>query len=184
MLKSLLCLLLALSACLGQPAPRAALGMKTGVLVRMHVIAQDDTPAMQAVKAPVRDAVRAAYAAHADRASGATMLTQARALLPDLTRAARDAAQAVGFTGDVTVTVGQLPFDTRELDGLTIPEGVYPALVVRLGRAEGRNWWGLLDPEAALAAAALPGDAEDVIWDWSLAGLWAALTHFPFLESR
>jgi len=82
LLKPLLCLLLALSACLGQPAPRAVLGMKTGVLLRMHVIAQDDTAAMQAVKAPVRDAVRAAYDARVDRASGVAMLTQAQALLP------------------------------------------------------------------------------------------------------
>ncbi len=184
MLKPLLCLLLALSACLGQPAPRAVLGMKTGVLLRMHVIAQDDTAAMQAVKAPVRDAVRAAYDARVDRASGVAMLTQAQALLPDLTCAAREAAKEAGFTESVTVTIEQLPFDTRQLEGLTIPEGVYPALVIRLGKAEGRNWWGLLDPEAALTAASLPGSADGVIWDWSLAGLWAALTHLPFPESR
>lgn len=179
MLKSLLCLLLAFSACLGQPSSRAALGMKTGVLLRLHVVAQDDTPAMQAVKAPVKDAVRAVYA-DADRDPGTTMLTQARALLPDLTRAAREAAEAAGFDGEVSVTIEQLPFDTRQLDGLTIPEGVYPALIVRLGAAEGRNWWGLLDPQAALAAAALPGVWDGLIWDWSLAGLWAALTNLSY----
>ena len=58
LLAGLLAGLQLLCACVPDPT---TLAMKTGVLLRMHVVAQDDTPAMQALKAPVRDAVRQVY---------------------------------------------------------------------------------------------------------------------------
>lgn len=165
-----LCLLVqTLSAALPQEA-RTVFAMKTGILLRMHVIAQDDTAEMQRVKLCVRDAVQQAYAAAPD--NGGTMLQRTGALLPQLTQAAQACAAAEGFAGSVTVVIETLAFDERTLDGLTIPAGTYPALMIRLGDAQGRNWWGLIDPELALQCAAL----EDTLqWDWSLRGLLKAL---------
>lgn len=166
---ALMLLLPRLSISLPQQAITVA-GMKTGVLLRMHVIAQDDTPEMQRIKLCVRDAVQDAYAAEAVRP--AFMLTQATHLLPQLTQAAQCAARTEGFTGMVTVSIQQESFDERELDGLLIPAGSYPALMIRLGNAEGRNWWGLIDPDLALNCASWK---DSLFWDWSLAGLWQAL---------
>ena len=84
---------------------RTALAMKTGVLLRMHVIAQDNTPAMQALKAPVRDAVRQVYADHAPPEDTLPMLPRAAALLPELSSAAQAAAREAGYTGEVSVTL-------------------------------------------------------------------------------
>lgn len=149
---------------------RTVLAMKTGVLLRMHVVAQDDSAEMQRVKLCVRDAVQAAYAAAPDQ--GGTMLQRTQALLPQLTQAAQACARAEGFTGEVAVAIETLPFDQRSLDGLTIPAGTYPALMIRLGDAQGQNWWGLIDPELALQCAAFD---EDRGWDWSLHGFLRAL---------
>lgn len=150
--------------------------LQTGEWLRFHVIAQDDTAAMQAVKAPVRDAVRAVYAEAADR--DASMLENARALLPSLTEAACQAAREQGFAEDVTVSIARERFDTRLLEGRVIPAGTYPALVVRLGEARGHNWWGLIDPEASLRAACC-GEAQEgedsLEWDWSLGAILEAL---------
>ena len=171
MIRSLLALWTIL-ATLGTSLPKEArtvFAMKTGILLRMHVVAQDDTDAMQHVKLCVRDAVQEAYAG-AD-ASG-TMLECTQQLLPQLTQAARDAARQEGFTGSVTVEVETLHFDQRELDGLTIPAGEYPALMIRLGEAKGRNWWGLIDPQLAAACATF-GDMS--VWDWSFRGFLNAL---------
>lgn len=149
---------------------RTVFAMKTGVLLRMHVVAQDDTAEMQQVKLCVRDAVQAAYAAEADQ--GGTMLQRTQALLPQLTQIAQATARAEGFHGQVTVAIETLPFDQRDLDGLTIPAGTYPALMIRLGDAQGQNWWGLIDPELALQCAAF----DDALpWDWSLHGFLRAL---------
>ena len=164
--------------CFSLPSP-TVLAMKTGILLRMHVIAQDDTPAMQAVKAPVRDAVRQAYAEHTAQEASLPMLPRAAALLPELTAAAQAAARDAGYTGEVTVSLEWAHFDQRALDGLTIPAGRYPALMIRLGQARGQNWWGLLDPELALSAAAIAAGEGAIVWDWTLEGLLAALFHLP-----
>ncbi|MGN1021174.1 MAG: stage II sporulation protein R [Aristaeellaceae bacterium] len=155
------------------------LAMKTGILLRMHVVAQDDTPAMQALKAPVRDAVRQVYAERTSPDDALPMLPRAAALLPELTQAAREAAREAGYTGEVSVTLAWTRFDRRTLDGLTFPAGYYPALMIRLGEARGQNWWGLIDPELALSAAALEEGGDAIRWDWSLEGLLAALFRLP-----
>lgn len=172
MIRSLLSLLLAVQTLFAAlpPQARTVFAMKTGILLRMHVVAQDDTDEMQRIKLCVRDAVRQAYAAAPD--DGRTMLQRTQALLPQLTQAAQDAARTEGFTGPVSVTIEQADFDRRTLDGLTIPAGSYPALMIRLGDAQGRNWWGLIDPELALSCAAL---ADSTQWDWSLTAFLEAL---------
>lgn len=152
------------------PETRTVFAMKSGVLLRMHVIAQDDSDAMQQLKLHVRDAVRQAYADAPE--DGATMLARTQALLPLLTRTAEEAARAEGFAGDVTVSIEQADFDQRTLDGLTIPAGNYPALIIRLGDAQGHNWWGLIDPELSVACAAW--EKADG-WRWSLQAFFQAL---------
>jgi len=171
MIRSLvsLCLILSTAASALPQETRTVFAMKTGILLRMHVVAQDDTQEMQRVKLRVRDAVQEAYASDA---SSGTMLRKAAAMLPTLRQAACEAAAAEGFTGAVTVTIEQASFDQRTLDGLTIPAGEYPALMIRLGQAQGRNWWGLIDPELAVRCAALPGTDD---WDWSFLGFLRAL---------
>lgn len=157
----------------GLSGPAAAL--HSGEWLRLHVVAHDDTPAMQDVKLTVRDAVRRTYAEQVP-ADSASMLAAAAAMLPELTAAAQSAAREAGFDGPVTVALGPAAFDGRRLAGYVIPAGVYPALVVRLGEARGHNWWGLLDPETAIGAASVEElDGEDLVWDWSLDALWQGL---------
>ena len=180
MLKTLFSLLLALQTMLAAPAEcRTVFAMKTGVLLRVHVVAQDDTAEMQRVKRCVRDAVLAAYAAAPE--DGQTMLRRAEGLLPELTYAAVRAAREEGFTGAVDVSLEQVLFDSRTLDGITIPAGEYPALMIRLGDARGHNWWGLLDPRLAISSAAAEGSDGPLSWDFSLSALWQALLR-PFLS--
>ena len=164
------------------PQPGAIQRLQSGQWLRFHVVAQDDTEEMQRVKLVVRDAVQACY--QENRAPSGDMLTPAQALLPLLTQSARQAALEAGFTGSVRVDLGMEAFDDRTLHGQPIPAGDYPALVIRLGDAKGRNWWGLLDPDAALLFASEEADAADgpLHWDWSLQGLLAALFGLPMAE--
>lgn len=155
---------------------RAALAMHTGMTLRMHVIAQDDTEAMQQIKLAVRDGVQQAYRT-VSVGQVQPMLTVAHRHIDALTAAAEASAREAGFTGAVDVSLAMHRFDERTLDGLTIPAGLYPALVISLGDAQGRNWWGLVDPQFAAACAACPGKTEDggIWWDWSLDALLEAL---------
>lgn len=182
MLRAVVCLMLALqsiASSLAAPEHCVALAMKTGCLLRMHVVAQDDTEEMQRIKLAVRDAVRQTYDER--RQPSACMLTAAREMLPELTEAASVAARQEGFAGSVDVTIETLAFDERELDGFIVPAGEYPALMIRLGDAQGHNWWGLVDPEFSLRAASLPSESSDgaIEWDWSLQALFSALLGLP-----
>ena len=152
-------------------------GMQSGYLLRCHVVAQDDTAEMQRVKLCVRDAVLDAYAAHG---TPGAMLPQARALLPVLTRAAEDAAEAEGFSGKVRVCLERRAFEERMLEGVTVPAGNYPALMVYLGNAQGHNWWGLLDPDMACRCAG--GEGISSPWDWSWQGFLDALRRIFSVE--
>lgn len=182
MLRALVCLMIVLqrlSSPLALPEDRVVFAMKSGILLRMHVVAQDDTEEMQRVKFAVRDAVRQAYDEQCPEPA-LSMLKAAADMLPELTRVASETALREGFAGDVSVDIETLSFDERELDGYILPEGDYPALMIRLGDAQGHNWWGLIDPELSLRAASLPGEYEGgLTWDWSLRGLIAALLGLP-----
>ena len=176
--------LLAILQLLAPALPRQELPqrLRSGQWLRFHVIAQDDTAQMQQAKLVVRDAVQTCYALN--RPSDVPMLQAAQALLPELTQAAVSAARAEGFTGNIVVTLGMAAFDDRTLAGTTVPAGEYPALVIRMGDAQGRNWWGLLDPETALLFAAADDSADGApVWDWSWEALLAALLGRPLPAS-
>ena len=187
MLKTVLCLLLmlqTLTAPMTAPEGRVTFAMKTGILLRVHVVAQDDTEEMQRVKLVVRDAVRQAYDERCPSPC-LPMLAAAEAMLPDLTEAAVTSARNEGFEGVVTVAIETRAFDARELDGFLLPEGEYPALMIRLGDAQGHNWWGLIDPDFSLRTAMVQGpESTDgpTVWDWSLKALLSALLGLPLTQ--
>lgn len=143
---------------------KANFAMRSGILLRLHVVAQGDSDEEQRVKLCVRDAVQRVYAD--SESSEGRMIDTAARLLPELTEAAQSAARAEGFMGPVTVSLEQAVFDDRELDGMIFPAGAYPALMIRLGAARGHNWWGLIDPELALDAART-GENGLLLWEWN-----------------
>lgn len=158
--------------------------LHSGEWLRFHVVAQDNTAEMQRIKLCVRDAVQTCYMEN-NSLDRYTMLERAQYLLPLLTQAAATAALREGFCGDVSVTLGSEKFDARTLWGISVPAGDYPALMIRLGDGEGRNWWGLLDPELSLRAACVPQvTPEDgsIVWDWSIRALLSALFGWAISE--
>ncbi len=179
MLRSLMTILTAAQLLLGGvtgPQLTLTTWFKTGEMLRLHVVAQDDTTEMQRIKLCVKDAVQACYRENSPLCEG-TMLKRTEALLPVLTKSAIETARAEGFDGTVRVELDVFHFDERPLGSTSLPEGEYPALMVFLGDAQGHNWWGLIDPDTARWMARIPGSETkaDIRWDWSLEGLLAAL---------
>ena len=46
-----------------------------------------------------------------------------------------------------SISIKEEYFPKKSLNGKIIPEGYYKSLVIRIGEAEGKNWWTLLYPE-------------------------------------
>ena len=134
-------------------------------MIRLHVIANSDSDADQALKLRVRDAVLT-------RAT--ELLTQSEDMadawarldtsLPDLERAA---SAACGGAYPVRAELGEAEFPLKEYDGFALPAGRYPALRVVIGEGAGRNWWCVVYPPLCTAACT---DMEQVAIDAGLSG--------------
>ena len=125
-------LFLAIAMCCFQAGAQRDLGSK---IIRLHVLANSDSPQDQAVKLKVRDAVLGCGIKSPD---------------PESLKRAEEAANVCleenGMDYRASVTYGKTYFDTRIYDGFALPAGYYNAVRVSIGRAEGKNWWCVIYP--------------------------------------
>jgi len=118
-------------------------------VIRLHVLANSDSPEDQALKFRVRDAVLSELKTWL---TGDEDLKTTRAVLenhiPDIKRAA-------GYHTDypVEASLTREFFPTRVYGGVTLPAGVYETLTVSIGTAAGRNWWCVVFPPMCLGFA-------------------------------
>lgn len=121
-------------------------------IIRLHVVANSDSSADQAVKLHVRDAVLAA-ARHALQGAGDPQQAIAQAL-PALEAAANAALAAQGSRETARVSFRRELFPTREYDTFSLPSGVYRSLRVTIGAGGGHNWWCVIFPSLCVPATA------------------------------
>ncbi len=124
-------------------------------VLRLHIIGADNTRLAQNQKLAVRDAL---LANTDDWLGDATTKEQAMAALsnclPQIQSEAEAALRRAGSEDAARVTVTKCWFPTKSYeDGTTLPAGEYDALQVRVGKAEGKNWWCMLFPDLCLPAA-------------------------------
>jgi stage II sporulation protein R len=119
-------------------------------LVRLHVVGASDSEADQALKLRVRDAVLECVASLGDPQTIEEAKALLEANLPAITEAANKALDGLGTAA---VTLCREAFPIREYDSFTLPSGVYESLRVKIGEAQGRNWWCVVFPTLCLPAA-------------------------------
>ena len=116
-------------------------------LVRLHVVANSDSAEDQAVKLQVRDAVveylNAEMADFQDIEQVKAYLSENLQILQEI---ARQALNDLGIPDEVTVSFEQEAFPIRHYDTFSLPSGVYQSLRIRIGEAEGKNWWCVVFP--------------------------------------
>ncbi len=123
-------------------------------LVRLHVVANSNSPEDQAAKLAVRDAVLALVEdtmvklpAAQDAAAYLTSRSE------DIQAAAEAALSKAGLTHTVTVTLEEEAFPTRDYDTFRLPAGVYNTLRLTIGEGTGKNWWCVLFPSLCIPAS-------------------------------
>ena len=131
-------------------------------VLRLHIIANSNSEADQAVKLLVRDRI---LEETADIFSGAAGLNEAekRAAenLWNIAECAEETLKANGFGYGATAEIGNSYFETREYESFTLPAGNYRSLIIRLGKAEGKNWWCVVFPAVCIPAAAPEAELSD-----------------------
>lgn len=122
--------------------------------LRLHVVANSDTDADQAQKLRVRDAVLGAVGALTDGCSSRAEAERALgAGLGRVQAAAQSVLDAEGCDLPVRVSLEDQCFGTRTYDTFSLPAGTYRALCVRIGAAQGHNWWCVVFPTLCTAAS-------------------------------
>lgn len=131
-------------------------------MVRLHVLAVDDSEAEQTVKLAVRDAVlEYLQPVLADAGNSEAAQTVLTGHLEDVRQAAQTAAEG----RDVSVTLSEEYYPTREYDGFSLPAGQYMSLRVVLGDGAGRNWWCVVYPPLCITAATASQEAMETLSD-------------------
>ncbi|MDY4166295.1 MAG: stage II sporulation protein R [Fournierella sp.] len=147
-----LVLAIAVSGWLG-PFSAACASLRQDTL-RLHVQANSNSEADQALKLLVRDAVlETAQTLFAGLPDQQAALETARAHLEDFQRAAERVVREEGSDQAVRVYVTNMYFPTTAYEDFTLPAGRYDALRVELGDHAGRNWFCVLYPALCLSAA-------------------------------
>ena len=142
MIRRFFCVLLALAAlCSGAQAN----DMKD--LVRLHIVAADNSPEAQSLKLELRDAcLRCAGVCIGDAPDTDTAYMRLQAHIGDFESACTARARELGYTGAITAEAGIFEFPDRLYGDLLVPAGDYRALRITIGGGEGHNWWCILYP--------------------------------------
>jgi stage II sporulation protein R len=116
-------------------------------LIRLHVIANSDSPQDQSLKRDVRDAV-IVYMKNALKDSKSVAQTSAiiNNSMNDIKNIAADVIKKEGKNYSVDVKFGDSNFPTKLYGDIALPAGTYRALRVIIGKGEGANWWCVLFP--------------------------------------
>ena len=123
-------------------------------VIRLHVLAASDSREDQADKLAVRDAILPLTAeALGDCVTREAAAARLAEMLPTLQATAAEVLCARGRQAPVEVVLGQEEYPTRAYEGFCFPAGEYLSLRVKIGRAEGQNWWCVLFPSLCLSAA-------------------------------
>ena len=138
-------------------APRYALSMQNQAenseYLRIHIRADSNENAAQAVKYKVRDRV-VSYLTPliAEYETKAQAMLGIEKNLHLISAVAEETLRKEGFSYGATAELTVEVFPTRVYGDYTLPAGEYSALIIRLGSGEGDNWWCVVYPPLCFAA--------------------------------
>ena len=131
-------------------------------VLRLHIIANSDSEADQALKLKIRDAILSetgSLFANSQSLEEANLQTEQH--LKKFEEIANRVINESGFGYDATATIGERFFETRHYENFTLPAGNYRSLIINLGESKGKNWWCVIYPTVCLPAAS--GDLRDTV---------------------
>ncbi|MDW7651927.1 MAG: stage II sporulation protein R [Bacillota bacterium] len=128
-------------------SPNPAADMGPAALLRLHVRANSDSPADQALKYQVRNAVLDVLNHHLEAAGSAARAEEdIQSALPEVLLAAQNTVTGAGYDYPVSASLGEADFPTRVYGDKVYRAGTYRALQIYLGEGRGQNWWCVLFP--------------------------------------
>ena len=131
-------------------------------VVRFHVLANSDSEADQNLKLAVRDRVLQEYGDLLETCENKEETLAALELAKqEICETAAKEVVAQGYDYPVRVSIVREEFPFKKYDDLIFPAGVYDALRIEIGEAEGQNWWCVLYPQMCFVDAAWGYSTEE-----------------------
>lgn len=123
-------------------------------VLRLHILANSDSEHDQNLKLRVRDGITDYMSKlFSESASKEEALKTAKEHTDDIARKSEEILIQNGCTDSVSVSVLNMPFDTRCYDDFSLPAGYYDAVRIVIGEGKGHNWWCVLYPAVCVPAA-------------------------------
>lgn len=126
-----------------------------GEVLRFHVLANSDSEEDQALKMKVKGAVIRYMKEELPHSESVEETKKwAKSHEDKLQKAARETILSEGYDYPVTAEVTADYFPDKTYGDVTFPAGIYEALRIEIGKAEGHNWWCVLYPNLCFIDAA------------------------------
>ncbi len=134
---------------------------------RLHVIANSDSAENQNLKYIVRDKVIEYMSSISQNASSKEDVIEiAKANLDKIQAIASQTIRENGYTYSVNVEVGNFSFPSKRYGDITLPPGYYDALRIKIGEAEGQNWWCVMFPPLCfvdVTSGVVPDESKEIM---------------------
>ena len=116
-------------------------------LLRLHIVGASNSDYDQHLKICVRDKILADFSDEFIACTSAQDAADtAERLKHEIENSANNELARLGSFDTVTSTVEKCKFPTKTYGSLALPGGEYTALNIRIGDAEGKNWWCVMYP--------------------------------------
>lgn len=136
---------------------------------RLHVIANSDSTEDQNLKLLVRDNILEYMTSiSVGLTSKEEVINLAKSHLSDLEAIAKQTILDNGYDYDVCLEIGNFVFPTKTYGDITLPPGHYDALRIKIGKAEGQNWWCVMFPPLCfvdVTTGVVPEESKEMIKD-------------------
>lgn len=143
-------------------------GVQSEDIIRFHVIANSDSEEDQQLKYQVRDEILKQVA---PRLAKSGSLAESRQIIlgmeDELLEISREVIEDSGKKYDVSLAYGVSSFPTKSYGNIVLPDGDYEAVKIKIGKAEGANWWCVLFPPLCFVnveeSTSLPVDGKPAV---------------------
>lgn len=134
---------------------------------RLHVIANSDSVEDQNLKYIVRDNILKYMNSLTNSTNTKEeIISIISKHLEDFKQIAQDTVYENGFNYEVSVEIGNFEFPTKTYGDVSFPAGFYDALRIKIGNAEGQNWWCVMFPPLCfidVSSGIVPDDSKEIL---------------------
>lgn len=134
---------------------------------RLHVIANSDSEDDQNLKLKVRDnVIKYMNTLCSKTTSKEEAIKIANAHLNEFKEIALNTIKDNGYNYDVDISIDNVFFPTKTYGDISLPEGYYDALRIKIGKAEGKNWWCVMFPPLCfvdVTSGIVPDDSKELL---------------------